>query len=173
MLLPLQPMLLCSNCTLLELKHQYLFVNPVKGNVRIAPYWNWNLTVYKRGCGINFVRIAPYWNWNSHLYIGHRISASVRIAPYWNWNFHGQNHQLWLSNVRIAPYWNWNLTSLKQSVISVCSNCTLLELKLLVDITAVPASLGSNCTLLELKLWWRSDNQGSIRFELHLTGIET
>ena len=99
------------------------------------------------------VLIVPYWNWNGISRKETRRRPPVLIVPYWNWNKNLSWGTIRGVSVLIVPYWNWNLNQADSQRFQLCSNCTLLELKLRV-IRALDSSIFcSNCTLLELKLW--------------------
>ena len=80
--------------------------------------------------------------------------TQVLIVPLWNWNL-GLTH--WVktgSNVLIVPLWNWNPVFTVHVTVSLCSNCTFMELKSTNYPFERAAFKSSNCTFMELK--WRA-----------------
>ena len=131
--------------------------------VLIVPYWNWNkeenyssdeefrsnctllelkYTEAEKGQASDSVLIVPYWNWNGDDFCQDRGDQGVLIVPYWNWNSLKSVYCRWHLLVLIVPYWNWNVF-LEEEYLGdgKCSNCTLLELKSLLQRTIQKAQM--------------------------------
>ena len=166
---------ICSNCTLLELKLLKLCTKELGRQVQIAPYWNWN-------CRCRWCRSSPSRS-NCTLLELKLLTHWLSLMNHWKFKLHLTGIETIIlppkgplcSSVQIAPYWNWNSCRRPDTrARHCCSNCTLLELKLLfpfsfpfflssfkLHLTGIETWLASalqaarwrsNCTLLELKL---------------------
>ena len=59
--------------------------------------------------------------------------------------------QYLMQYVQIVPLWNWNNITTIVFDEFLSSNCTFMELKLLLIVRIMSASVCSNCTFMELK----------------------
>ena len=163
--------------------------------VRIAPYWNWNSTWRYYSHLRWLVRIAPYWNWN--------INWVAPWIPFDMFELHLTGIETSILSVEksgLHPF-ELHLTGIETTTTEgTCghesgSNCTLLELKhrrkiFLAKPQAVriapywnwnletPRRTGGH-SLVRIAPYWNWNYASAakllnyIRFELHLTGIET
>ena len=100
-------LVLCSNCTFMELKCWSKSTASARGWVLIVPLWNWNRTSSLVMLNSPFVLIVPLWNWNE--------SDSFKDPED--------------SGVLIVPLWNWNKLIKVVRMFEESSNCTFMELK--------------------------------------------
>ena len=123
-------LLICSNCTFMELK--FIDFQLVKEHVKvlIVPLWNWNLWLQARQghpCCSNCTFMELKWftqiirnrqqrSSNCTFMELKFLSSLVRfyqkkvlIVPLWNWNADLFFVSPYCPSVLIVPLWNWNL----------------------------------------------------------------
>ena len=122
--------LLCINCTVVELKPRTLAQAPIQResiNCTVV-----ELKLYPwRSCAvmspsINCTVVELKHREKTMLYLW----CNVLIVPLWNWNEILRVKWLIGKNVLIVPLWNWNFRFVLVVRPSSCINCTVVELKL-------------------------------------------
>ena len=76
----------------------------------------------------------------------------IEMAAPTRWGTHPRD-------VLIVPLWNWNYCPLFRKTSLKCSNCTFMELKLLINFI-IDLIYCSNCTFMELKWLKLVDKEG-------------
>ena len=152
--------------------NEFLSLQEIRDDtVQIVPLWNWNegnlfqedqqppFKLYLYGIEMKVyewwdkqvsVQIVPLWNWNRAIqWISRRIVCSN--CTLWNWNVCVLEieeisclFKLYLYGIEISVFTLFTIVIMR-------SNCTFMELKLIVSFLMFKRKDGSNCTFMELK----------------------